>query len=25
VRAIVMDGEGAVWFATDKGLSRLEP
>jgi ligand-binding sensor domain-containing protein len=25
VRAIVMDGESAIWFATDKGLSRLEP
>jgi ligand-binding sensor domain-containing protein len=25
VRAIVADGSGAVWFATDKGISRLEP
>jgi ligand-binding sensor domain-containing protein len=25
VRSIVVDGRGAVWFATDKGISRLEP
>jgi ligand-binding sensor domain-containing protein/DNA-binding beta-propeller fold protein YncE len=25
VRAIVADGSGAVWCATDKGISRLEP